>query len=108
MTDALKAIAFCLTAQALFVLRTRLGLKFFGDTGALALTALAALGGGGLIAATRFAEVRGQASLKTVILATFAAGLGIALHAALDLAGRAAAGAAAATLMAYAAPVVLV
>src|SRR5262249_49391233 len=107
MTNALKAIAFCLIAQGLFVVRTRLGALFFGDTGALALTALCALAGGGVLAAIWRKEMRAQLGLKSAVLACAAAGLGVALHTSLDLAAREVAGSGAAALMTYVAPVVL-
>lgn len=104
MRDALKALGCCLIAQALLVLRTRLGFVFFGDESVLALTGIAAALGGATLAIVHAGVLRAQLNWQTFGLAMLAALFGVTLHSAFDLAGRAEVGAAEASLMAYAAP----
>jgi drug/metabolite transporter (DMT)-like permease len=108
MRDLLKAVGCCLVAQGLFVLRARLSSRYFGDASVLALTSVAALAGGAIIVAARSQAVRQGLAVKTVLLAAIAAAFGLALHEALDLAGRELVGNAGAGLAAYAAPLVVV
>lgn len=108
MADLLKALAFCLLAQALLVARQRLLPVYFGDVGVLALTALAGVGFGVMLLAATWTKVKGQLKPKPVALAALTAFFGVALTETFSLTGREHTTAAAVQLSSYAIPLAVV
>ncbi len=108
MPDMLKALAFCLLAQALLVARQRLLPVYFGNVGVLALTALAGVGFGAMMLAATWSQIKGQLKPKPVLLAALTALFGVALSETFSLTGREHASAAAVQLSSYSIPLAVV
>lgn len=104
MPDLLKALAFCLLAQALLVARQRLLPVYFGSLGVLALTALAGVGFGTMLLAATWSQAKSMLKPKPLLLAALTALFGVALTETLSLAGREHTTAAAVQLSSYAIP----
>ncbi len=108
MANVLKGLSFCLLAQMILVAKARLAPAYFGNSGVLALSAIASLGAGALILAVRWSQLSGFLKPKALGLAALAAVFGVVLAETFSLAARDSATPALVQLAVYAIPLAAV